>query len=144
MKKIRAAIFGGSGYGGSELLRILLQHPEVEISVVYANEHAGKPIGNVHRNLYGLTNLIFEPIPDDLSDLSLDVIFLALPHSHAMRLVKKIPENIKIIDLSGDFRLKREEFYMQFYGWQHEAIELQREFVYGLSETNRQLIKSCK
>lgn len=144
MKKIRAGIFGGSGYGGSELLRILLQHPEVEISAVYANEHAGKPIGNVHKNLYGLTDLIFEPIPDDLSDLSLDVIFLALPHGHAMRLVKKIPEKIKIIDLSGDFRLNRAESYVQFYGWQHEAIELQKEFVYGLSETNRQLIKSCE
>jgi len=62
--KIRIAIFGGSGYGGSELLRILLFHPKVEILLVTANEHAGKAVGHVHRNLSGLTDLNFAPAPE--------------------------------------------------------------------------------
>ena len=67
--KIKIAIFGGSGYGGSELLRILLFHPNAEIVLVTANEHAGKAIGEVHKNLSGLTDLRFEKSPKDLSAL---------------------------------------------------------------------------
>src|ERR1041384_6257885 len=63
--KLKVDIFGGSGYGGSELLRILLQHPQVEIAFVTANEHAGKPVGDVHRNLAGLTDLSFIKAPDN-------------------------------------------------------------------------------
>ena len=75
--KLRVAIFGGSGYGGSELLRILLQHPHAEIAFVTANEHAGKLVGDVHRNLYGLTELRFESAPEDLSKLNdLDCVFV--------------------------------------------------------------------
>ena len=85
--KLKVAIFGGSGYGGSELLRILLFHPNAEIVLVTANEHAGKPVSEVHRNLNGLTNLIFEPAPEDLSVLSgTDVVFFTLPHGQALRL----------------------------------------------------------
>ena len=65
--KIRAAIFGASGYGGSELLRILLFHPNAEVVLATANEHAGKPVTEVHKNLRGLTNIQFEKAPDDLS-----------------------------------------------------------------------------
>ena len=90
--KIRTAIFGGSGYGGSELLRILLFHPNVEITLVTANEHAGKAVGDVHRNLLGLTDLEFEPAPDDLSNLrNMDVAFFALPHGQALTLIPQLP-----------------------------------------------------
>jgi N-acetyl-gamma-glutamylphosphate reductase len=65
--RLRVAIFGGSGYGGSELLRILLFHPAAEIVLVTANEHAGKAVGEVHKNLYGLTELRFAKAPEDLS-----------------------------------------------------------------------------
>ncbi|MBA3785684.1 MAG: N-acetyl-gamma-glutamyl-phosphate reductase, partial [Acidobacteria bacterium] len=67
--KIKISIFGGSGYGGSELLRILLFHPSVEIVLVTANEHAGKAVGEVHKNLSGLTDLRFETAPEDFSAL---------------------------------------------------------------------------
>ncbi|MDX6612982.1 MAG: LysW-gamma-L-alpha-aminoadipyl-6-phosphate/LysW-L-glutamyl-5-phosphate reductase, partial [Blastocatellia bacterium] len=63
--KLKIAIFGGSGYGGAELLRILLQHPNAEIGLVTANEQAGKAVGEVHRNLYGLTDLVFQTAPED-------------------------------------------------------------------------------
>src|SRR6267142_1277625 len=104
--KLKIAIFGGSGYGGSELLRILLLHPNAEITLVTANEQAGKAVSDVHRNLLGLTNLQFTRAPSDIESLAdLDCAFLALPHGQAMDLAPRLPENVKVIDLSGDFRL---------------------------------------
>src|SRR5689334_5720221 len=109
MGNIRAAIFGGSGYGGSELLRILLFHPNVEIAFVTANEQAGKKVSDVHRNLYGLTELKFVPVPDEMSALDgVDIVFLALPHGQAMKTVPQLPASVKVIDLSGDFRINDE------------------------------------
>src|SRR5882762_6308174 len=82
---IRVAIFGGSGYGGSELLRILLFHPNVEIVFVTANEQTGKAVGEVHRNLNGLTDLNFSLAPEKPELLTdIDCVFLALPHGQAM------------------------------------------------------------
>src|SRR5690349_20023302 len=108
-RKIKVAIFGGAGYGGSELLRILLLHLHVEIVFVTANEHAGKPVGEVHRNLLGLTNLSFIKAPEDLDSLGdLDCVFFALPHGQAMSIVPSLPPSIKAIDLSCDFRLRDE------------------------------------
>jgi N-acetyl-gamma-glutamyl-phosphate reductase len=145
MEKIRIGIFGGSGYGGSELLRILLSHPNVEVALVTANEHAGKPVGEVHRNLFGLTELIFEKAPDDPSGLTnLDCVFLALPHGQAMDIVPRLPAATKVIDLSGDFRLRDKDEFEQHYGRQHTAIDAQSEFVYGLTETNRALVRSAR
>ena len=106
MKSIRAGIFGGSGYGGSELIRILLFHPNVEIAFVTANEHAGKCVAEVHKNLLGLTDLGFQRTPDDLGSLSdIDIAFFALPHGQALDLVPQLPHGIKVVDLSGDFRI---------------------------------------
>src|SRR3982074_1968201 len=99
--KLRIAIFGGSGYGGSELLRILLLHPNVEITFVTANEHAGKAVGEVHRNLFGVTDLRFTKAPDDLEALpDRDCAFFALPHGQAMEFAPRLPLSVKVIDLS--------------------------------------------
>lgn len=143
--KIKIAIFGGSGYGGSELLRILLFHPVAEIALVTANEHAGKAVAEVHRNLNGLTDLRFEKAPEDLSVLQdFDAVFLALPHGQALEIVPRLPENVRAIDLSGDFRIGDAEVFEKFYKLEHTAAELQKSFVYGLTETNREQIKSAK
>jgi N-acetyl-gamma-glutamyl-phosphate reductase len=139
--KIKIAIFGGSGYGGSELLRILLFHPNAEIVLVTANEHAGKLVGEVHRNLFSITDLRFTKTPDDLSNLQADVAFFALPHGQAISLVPKLPKNVKIIDLSGDFRIDDADVFKQFY--KLEKSDIQSEFVYGLTEINREKIKSA-
>jgi N-acetyl-gamma-glutamyl-phosphate reductase common form len=144
MEKIRVAIFGGSGYGGSELLRILLYHPYVDIKLVTANEHAGKDVGEVHRNLYGLTNLRFEKAPEDLRSLDgIDCVFLGLPHGQALDVVPHFPDSIRIIDLSGDFRLKDEGLYLTHYGRPHTAAKLLAKSVYGLTEINREAIKGA-
>jgi LysW-gamma-L-alpha-aminoadipyl-6-phosphate/LysW-L-glutamyl-5-phosphate reductase len=140
---IKVGILGGSGYGGSELLRLLLFHPEVEISLVTANEHAGKRVDAVHPNLAKLTDLSFAATNDSLDFDSLDCVFLALPHGQALDVVPKIPASVKIGDLSGDFRLQDAEVFRQAYGREHTAMTAQREFVYGLTEVNRNQIKEA-
>lgn len=146
--KIKVGIFGGSGYGGAELLRLLLLHPQVEIEVVTANEHAGKTVGEVHRNLYGLTGLRFERASADLSEAAeLDCLFLALPHGQALESAPQLlkgQSNVKVIDLSGDFRLRDGAEYAQHYGREHTAMDAQAQFVYGLTETNREAIKAAR
>ena len=141
-KKARVGIFGGSGYGGAELLRILLFHPHAEVALVTANEHAGKRVAEVHRNLYGLTDLQFVSAPKDFESLGdLDCLFLALPHGQAMERMRDVPADVKVIDLSGDFRLSDAAEFQTHYGREHTSHDLQSEFVYGLTETNRERIK---
>jgi len=143
--KIRIAIFGGSGYGGSELLRILLFHPNAEIGVVTANEHAGKAVSEVHRNLVGLTDLRFTKTPADFESLAdFDCIFFALPHGQSMEIAPRLPVNVKLIDLSGDFRLSDADIFAKHYGGAHTAMDAQSQFVYGLTETNRKAIKAAR
>ena len=140
--KIRVGIFGGSGYGGSELLRILLFHPNVELVFVTANEQAGKPIGEVHRNLNGLTQLSFIRATETPADI--DCVFLALPHGQAMEIVPGLPKEVKAIDLSGDFRLRDQSIFEKHYKQPHTAMAAQAEFVYGLTETNRARVKTAR
>src|SRR5688572_3706541 len=143
-EKIKIAIFGGSGYGGSELLRILLFHPNAEIVLVTANEHAGKSVAAVHRNLNGLTDLTFTVATGSLSELNdIDIALFALPHGQASKLIPQLPTSVKVIDLSGDFRIDDADTFKAFYKQDH-AGELQSRFVYGLTETNREAIKTAQ
>ncbi|HEX8635274.1 MAG TPA: N-acetyl-gamma-glutamyl-phosphate reductase [Pyrinomonadaceae bacterium] len=143
--KLRIGIFGGSGYGGAELLRILLGRADVEVAFVTANEGAGKSVGEVHRNLYGLTALRFTAAPDDLESLpEVDCVFLALPHGQALEIAPRLRPGVRVIDLSGDFRLNDAAEFLEHYGREHTAARLQREFVYGLTETNREAIKGAR
>ena len=100
--KIKVAILGGSGYGGSELLRILLFHPNVEVVFVTANEHAGKSVGEVHRNLQGLTDLTFIKQPETFAGV--DCVFLALPHGQAMSM-ERFAFSVQHLDLRSGFAL---------------------------------------
>jgi N-acetyl-gamma-glutamyl-phosphate reductase len=142
--KLKIAIFGGSGYGGSELLRILLQHPNADIQFVTANEHAGKAVSEVHKNLLGLTDLRFIKAPENLESLNdIDCAFFALPHGQAMDLAPKLSPKVKVIDLSGDFRLDDADVFAKHYGREQTAMDAQAQFVYGLTEINREAIKSA-
>lgn len=143
--RIRVGIFGGSGYGGAELLRILLFHPHAEVALVTANEQAGKAVSEVHRNLRGLTELRFDTAPEDFEGLgNLDCVFLALPHGQALEIAPRLPASVKVIDLSGDFRLRDAAEFAAHYGREHTAMSLQREFVYGLTEVNRKEIARAR
>ena len=143
--KIRIGIFGGSGYGGSELLRILLFHPNAEIVFVTANEHAGKRVAEVHRNLLGLTELKFtRAVPDPAEVSNVDIVFFALPHGQALNIVPDLPDDVKAIDLSGDFRIDDPETFECYYKLKRTDPDLQKRFAYGLTETNRDSIRGSQ
>jgi N-acetyl-gamma-glutamyl-phosphate/LysW-gamma-L-alpha-aminoadipyl-6-phosphate reductase len=145
MNKIKVAILGGSGYGGAELLRILLFHPFVEITFAAANEHAGKAVGEVHKNLFGLTDLRFENVVEaDFADklAAADAVFFALPHGQALQWIPRLPPHVKAIDLSGDFRIDDATVFREFYNLEQSAM--QTEFVYGLTEINREQIGAAR
>ncbi len=141
---IRAAIIGGSGYAGSELLRLLLGHPEVQITAVTSNTHTGKPVSAVHPNLTKLTNLCFVEENLDAIAGEADVIFFALPHGEALRRIPEVIGRVRVLDLGGDFRLKDAGVYAQAYKLPHTASELLTEAVYGLTEWNREAIAAAQ
>jgi len=132
-KKISAGIVGGAGYTGGELIRLLLNHPQAEIAFVHSNSNAGNPLYKVHEDLLGETKMEFTGEPAWQKG-GIDVLFLCVGHGAAKKFLSEneIPESIKIIDLSQDFRLKE------------NASIGNREFVYGLPELNKEVIRSAK
>jgi len=139
---IKVSIVGASGYGGGELLRLLLFHPEIEIGQVTSESLAGKPVGRSHPNLRRVTDLKFNA----LADLEpCDVLCLCLPHGEAMKTWETLSGLAdRVIDLSADFRLRNREDYPSWYGHEHKHPELLGQFVYGLAELNRKEIKDAK
>lgn len=143
---IKVSILGATGYTGSELLRFLLFHEQVEVVKVTSRTDIGIPVGQVHRNLYKLTNLTFtEENIEEIVELS-DVVFLALPHGQALEKVPQIfqvakQKDIKVLDLGGDFRLKDPQVFEKYYKLKHTAQEFLKKSVYGLTEFNRDEIR---
>jgi len=132
---ISASIIGGSGYGGGELLRLLLAHPCVEVRHVTSRSHLGEFVYQVHPNLRKRTQLKFS---DPASMEVVDVLFLAQPHGRAQHHIEEYSRLApKIIDLSADFRLRNASSYEQWYGEKHAAPEWLNKFVYGLPELHR-------
>jgi LysW-gamma-L-alpha-aminoadipyl-6-phosphate/LysW-L-glutamyl-5-phosphate reductase len=144
-KRFKAAIIGGSGYGGAEMARRLLMHPDVELVRVASIDHVGEPLGAVHPNLDSATDLVFEDLAPAEAAKGCDVALLALPHKvTAAKVPELIAAGVKIIDMSGDFRLRDADVYEKFYGAKHPHPELLGTFVYGLPELNRKEIKAAK
>ncbi len=144
-KRFKAAIIGGSGYGGAELARRLLMHPDVELVRVASIDHVGEPLGAVHPNLDGATDLKFEDLSPTEAAKGCDVALLALPHKvTAAKVPELIATGVKIVDMSGDFRLRDAATYEKFYGAKHPHPELLGTFVYGLPEMNREKIRAAK
>ncbi|MGE4159075.1 MAG: N-acetyl-gamma-glutamyl-phosphate reductase [Planctomycetota bacterium] len=135
MTRLKVAIVGASGYGGSELLRLLLPHPHVEVVWATSRKHAGKPLGSAHPHLSHLKNPVFTDPPMEDVARDCDAVFLALPHGEAMGRVRPFAEqNRMIFDLSSDFRLRDPSVYANAYGRVHSAPELIPSFVYGQPE----------
>ena len=142
---MRIGIIGGSGYVGSELLRLLLMHPQAEVTMVTSRQSVGEYVFNVHPNLRGLTQLKF--VPQDMAELqkNCDLIFTATPHGGSVNLVPKLLEaGLKVIDMSADFRLKNPADYETYYGWKHAHPEMLKDAAYGLPELHREEIKKVK
>lgn len=130
MKKVNVGIVGGAGYTGGELLRILLHHPQVNISFIHSRSNAGKPIAAIHQDLIGESDLTFAA---ELNS-NIDVLFLCAGHGEARKFLteNKIGQQVKVIDLSQDFRLQS-----------HATID-DRTFVYGLPELNKEQIRKAQ
>jgi N-acetyl-gamma-glutamyl-phosphate/LysW-gamma-L-alpha-aminoadipyl-6-phosphate reductase len=144
-KRFKAAIIGGSGYGGAELARRLLIHPDVELVRVASIDHVGEPLGAVHPNLEGATDLKFENLTPTEAVRGCDIALLALPHKvTAAKVPELIAAGVKIVDMSGDFRLRDADTYEKHYGAKHPHPELLGTFVYGLPELRRAEIKAAK
>ena len=145
-KKYKAAVIGGSGYGGGEIIRRLLLHPDVELSRVASIDHVGELLSQVHLNLEGRTELRFLDIRAVEAADGMDVVFFCLPHAVS---AEKMPEVIegsdaKIVDLSGAFRCADESTYARWYGVQHPHPEYLEAFIYGLPELNRAKIRQSR
>lgn len=124
---IKVGIIGGAGYTAGELIRILLGHPEAEVTYIHSTSNAGKPVTAVHKDLLGETDLLFS---SEFDFSGLDVIFLCMGHGKSVEFMNhhQLPSNLKVIDLSHDYRLKRAG----------------NNFIYGLPELNREAIKTAQ
>jgi len=142
---LKIGIIGGTGYVGSELLRLLLLHPKVEVTMVTSRQTAGEYIFNTHPNLRGITQLKFVPLDTTELSKNCDLVFTATPHGGSVNLIPKLLEaGLKVIDMSADFRLKNPNDYDKWYGWTHTHPELLKEAAYGLPELHRQEIKNAQ
>lgn len=139
---MRASVVGGSGYIGGELVRLLLQHPRLEIAQVTSNRFAGRPLHFVHPNLRGQTDLHFVP---DQEVAACDVLFLALPHGVGMKSIGRWAGLApRVIDLSADFRLRDPADYGTYYGEAHPQPEWLERFVYGAPEVHRDRLREAR
>lgn len=133
MSNIKVGIIGGAGYTGGELIRLLVNHPQVDIVAIHSKSNAGNAVSAVHGDLVGETSLFFSGDDGFLTTGSVDVIFLCVGHGDAKKFLSanEVNSKIKIIDLSQDFRLKANDTFND------------RQFVYGLPELNRAAIQSA-
>lgn len=146
-KKFKAAIIGGSGYGGAEILRRLLLHPHVELVHVASVDFIGEPVSAAHPNLEGRTDLKFEGLAPEEAAAGMDVVLMGLPHKVSAQKAQAIMKTgARIVDLSGDFRLRDANAYKKYYGADHPCPEhlTDGSFVYGLPELNREAIKKAR
>jgi N-acetyl-gamma-glutamyl-phosphate reductase len=137
-------IVGATGYTGVELLRLLVQHPEVEVTVLTSQKYAGVPIDQVFPSLTGRLQIKCEELTIDRISQKVDFIFTAVPHKTAMETVPLFYQKGKrVVDLSADFRFKDPEVYERWYQ-KHTCVDLLPESVYGLPELHREEIKNAK
>jgi N-acetyl-gamma-glutamyl-phosphate reductase len=145
MKRFKAVVVGGTGYGGAEMIRRLLIHPDVELVRVVAVDHVGEPLGAVHPPLTGRSELRFENVPPVEAARGADVALLGLPHKVSAHHAPGIlASGVRVVDMSGDFRLRDAAAYERYYGAAHPHPEALGTFVYGLPELNREAIRGAR
>ncbi len=141
---IKAGIVGGTGYTGVELLRLLLQHPGVDVAVITSRGEAGMRVDKLFPNLRGHTDLAFT-VPEVETLAQCDVVFFATPHLVAMQTAPELlARGVRVVDLSADFRLREPASFQQWYGHEHTAQDWLAKAVYGLPEFNRDKIRDAQ
>ncbi|MBF0344651.1 MAG: N-acetyl-gamma-glutamyl-phosphate reductase [Nitrospirae bacterium] len=141
---LKVVICGGSGYTGSELLRLLVNHPDVLVTAITADRFVGKTVTDLFPHLYDYTDYVFEPLEKETLLEKGEVFFTALPHAASQEVVDYFYRNGKaVIDLSADFRLKDPFVYQQWYATPHNHIETLKDAVYGLPEIHRESIRGA-
>lgn len=144
MHKVKTGIIGATGYTGSELVRILENHPKADITVITSESKKGYRFSDIHPSYQGIVDSILYSV-DELEGFEPDVVFLALPHGVSMNFVKKYSEaSFKIIDLSGDFRLSGKDTYEEWYNLTHVFPEGFEKAVFGLPEIYRERISQAR
>ncbi|WML89838.1 N-acetyl-gamma-glutamyl-phosphate reductase [Thiothrix lacustris] len=142
--KRKIGIVGATGYTGVELLRLLVSHPDVEITCVTSREHAGSRVDAMFPNLRGYLDLAFTA-PSDEALSACDLVFFATPNGVAMKSTQTLLDaGTKVIDLAADFRIKDIAIWEKWYGMQHASPNLVEEAVYGLPELNREHIRQAR
>ncbi|MEL7464685.1 MAG: N-acetyl-gamma-glutamyl-phosphate reductase [Pseudomonadota bacterium] len=142
-KTYKAAILGASGYTGAELIRLIHTHPAIEVVALTADRKAGMELGEVYRHLAHLGLPRLTTLAEVDWD-AVDIAFCGMPHAQAHQVVLEVPERIKVIDVSADFRLRDVDEYAKWYGHEHLAPELQKEAVYGIPEFYREEMKTAR
>jgi N-acetyl-gamma-glutamyl-phosphate reductase len=141
---IKAGIVGGTGYTGVELLRLLAQHPDVELTAITSRKEAGMPVAEMFPSLRGRVSLAFST-PDEAPLKSCDVVFFATPNGVAMQQTRELLDaGVKVIDLAADFRIQDITEWSKWYGMEHACPDLVAEAVYGLPEVNRDKIRGAR
>lgn len=141
---IKVGIVGGTGYTGVELLRLLAQHPNVELTAITSRKEAGMPVAEMFPSLRSHVALAFST-PDDAPLKSCDVVFFATPNGVAMQQTRELLDaGVKVIDLAADFRIQDVAEWSKWYGMEHACPDLVAEAVYGLPEINREKIKGAR
>ena len=142
-KTIRAAVLGASGYTGADLIRLAALHPAIKLTALIAKGHAGQSLAQVFPHLATL-DLPTLVTADQVDWSAVDVAFGGLPHGTAHTEIAQLPERIRVIDMSADFRLRDPSLYAEWYGGEHSALALLEDAVYGLTEHYRDAIKSAR
>lgn len=142
-EKAKIGVLGASGYTGAEIVRLLAMHPFSKVSLMTAERKAGQPLASV------FPHLITQDLPDmvtvkDADFSQIDAVLCCLPHGTTQEIIASLPENLKVVDLSADFRLRDVKEYEEWYNRPHGAPELQKQAVYGLTELNRQSVINAR
>lgn len=140
VSRIKVGIVGGTGYTGVELLRLLAQHPYVDLTAITSRKEDGMPVSDMYPNLRGHVNISFQS-PDKAALEECDVVFFATPHGVAMSQAEYLlKNNVRIIDLAADFRLQDTQVFERWYKMPHSCPSVLADSVYGLVELNRKQI----
>jgi N-acetyl-gamma-glutamyl-phosphate reductase len=141
---IKVGIVGGTGYTGVELLRLLAQHPQVELAAITSRGEAGTPVSDLFPSLRGRVDLAFSD-PKDAPLSRCDVVFFATPNGIAMQQARSLLDaGVRVIDLAADYRIKDVAVWEKWYGMSHASPDLIGEAVYGLPEVNREQIRNAR